>query len=71
MTCSSLTGRALAEKVKVVVRLRPPLYPGEVGGVVHVHEDSHKVTVYRVDSIVPQSDFTFDRASAPTPHTVF
>ncbi|BDA45755.1 probable Kinesin heavy chain at N-terminal half [Coccomyxa sp. Obi] len=59
---SSLGGAAdhSAERVKVVVRVRPPR-GSETGGAISVAPDNKGIVLYRDQSNVPQSGFEFDK----------
>ncbi|CAL8470663.1 g10205 [Coccomyxa elongata] len=59
---SSLGGAAdhSAERVKVVVRVRPP-HGSESGGAISVAPDNKGIVLYRDQSNVPQSGFEFDK----------
>ncbi|DBB04859.1 TPA: hypothetical protein ACH3X3_010146 [Trebouxia sp. C0006] len=59
-TGSGLDAKGQGERVKVVVRLRPP-FPHETGGAVVVNPEQNSISVFRERSSVAQSEFEFDK----------
>ncbi|KAL3161494.1 hypothetical protein ABBQ32_010369 [Trebouxia sp. C0010 RCD-2024] len=62
-TVSGFDAKSQGERVKVVVRLRPP-FPHETGGGVVVNKEQSSISVFRERSSVAQSEFEFDKILA-------
>ncbi|GAX79215.1 hypothetical protein CEUSTIGMA_g6655.t1 [Chlamydomonas eustigma] len=54
-----------AERVKVVVRLRPPVNAGEISGAL-LPPAFNKLVLFRADAPIPQSEFIFDKVLDPS-----
>ncbi|KAK9830355.1 hypothetical protein WJX72_011239 [[Myrmecia] bisecta] len=64
----SLNGPAentLGERVKVVVRVRPPRGQ-ETGGAIGLDQNGTRLVVFRENSVVPQSEFEYDQVLPPS-----
>lgn len=65
-TCPHLhtaSSTGASERVHVVVRVRPPISSEERTGPALLAKDDTRLTLYRMDAPIPQSEFVFDKVS--------